>query len=380
MPASVVATPFLGTTRIEEIDFLLREVAKALQLSPQQRALAEIEYDNLNKWLNRTGGGLWVYEPLVYPQGSMSYGTTVRPRLRDEFDLDCVVELPYFNGTSSELFNLLHRDLSLCSAYKGHIEKLKRCVRIIIERLFYIDVLPGRHDVVRGGTCIEIPDRKLRDWCYGNPKGFRDWFEDCCQRAVNLVLKARAYEPLPEEESVELKAVLKQVVQLLKRQRDIAFDDEDLAPRSIVLTTLAGDVYQGEQSLFTALSSVLDAIQARIDAADGEPLELCNPTNEDECFSEALDADPARYYAFVDWIARLRSRVVRLSELALPELGKELGSLFGETVANRAVTIFAKSMQAASESRSLRIGPAAQLTIIPSAGTVVPQHRFYGRR
>jgi hypothetical protein len=49
-------------------------------------------------------------------------------------------------------------------------------------------------------------------------------------------------EPVPAMQSVDEKTSLQRVVQLLKRARDRFVTDLDPPPRSIVLTTLAGEV------------------------------------------------------------------------------------------------------------------------------------------
>jgi hypothetical protein len=66
---------------------------------------------------------------------------------------------------------------------------------------------------------------------------------------------------VPEQQAVGEKRPLELVVQLIKRWRDLYYagGNPDLAPISIVLTTLAGHAYNGEQSVSKALTSVLTA-------------------------------------------------------------------------------------------------------------------------
>jgi hypothetical protein len=60
-------------------------------------------------------------------------------------------------------------------------------------------------------------------------------------------------KPVPSQQTVEEKEPLQLGVQLLKRWRDLAFEDQDLAPVSVVLTALAGRYYGGEESVSEAL-------------------------------------------------------------------------------------------------------------------------------
>ena len=67
-------------------------------------------------------------------------------------------------------------------------------------------------------------------------------------------------KPVPAQEAVHEKEPLQLAVQLLKRWRDLAFADECLAPISVVLTTLAGMHYGGEESVSEALTTILAGI------------------------------------------------------------------------------------------------------------------------
>lgn len=363
----------------QQIDWMLIEVTRALQLPHDLRQVAEREYRVIGEWVSRPESGLWAYDPTIYAQGSMSYGTTVKPRTREEFDLDAVVELSWFNQNPLSLLRLLQEELSRHPDYSGRLELLKRCVRIRYDSRFHIDVLPGRQDEARGGSCIEVPDRKLRAWSPSNPMGFRDWFEKRAQIAIVKMLEARGQEPIPDDEAVELKAVLKQVVQLVKRHRDIVFEDDEGAPRSIVLTTLAGEGYGGQRGVLDTLLTVLDSIVDRARAANGAPFEVLNPMNPDECFSEAWKDARGDYHAFVRWIIDFRNDVAKLRGAKLTDIERALSRLFGERVARRVISAFAESMRAAADRNNLRMTPTARLST-GATGLVIPDHRFHGAK
>lgn len=55
------------------------------------------------------------YGVQIYPQGSQALGTTNRPWGRDEFDLDSVVELPWYDGTPLELLGLYRLETQMTS-------------------------------------------------------------------------------------------------------------------------------------------------------------------------------------------------------------------------------------------------------------------------
>jgi hypothetical protein len=94
--------------------------------------------------------------------------------------------------------------------------------------------------------------------------------------------------PVPAQEPVIQKKPLKLVVQLIKRWRDRYYTAADLAPISIVLTTLAGHAYTGERSVSESLNLALNRIVGFIDNAHqtGTRLRVWHPTHPAEELSE----------------------------------------------------------------------------------------------
>lgn len=79
-----MAAPYIPQPNAD-LDFLLAQVAKALQLTRDQYALAAEHYGAVADWLGGTGSVLAPFRPWIYPQGSMALETTVRPRMREEY-------------------------------------------------------------------------------------------------------------------------------------------------------------------------------------------------------------------------------------------------------------------------------------------------------
>jgi hypothetical protein len=147
---------------------------------------------------------------------------------------------------------------------------------------------------------ILVPDRALEDWKSSDPRGFATWFK---QRGRAIRMDKRAsVEPLPAMQSVDEKTPLQRVVQLLKRARDRFVTDLDLSPRSIVLTTLAGEGYTGFASTAGTMSEVLQHLRDLVSATAG-PLKVYNPANRDELLSEQWVSNPAAYREFKRWLA-----------------------------------------------------------------------------
>ena len=109
------------------------EVTAAIQLPEDRRQYADRCYRDLGLWLERPGGVLRPYGVEIYPQGSQALGTTNQPWGRDEFDLDSVVELPWYGGTPLELLGLLREELLASDDFSIRLKPLKRGWRLEYE-------------------------------------------------------------------------------------------------------------------------------------------------------------------------------------------------------------------------------------------------------
>ena len=68
---------------------LLERICQKLELTETQYETAKSRYEAVGKWLSESLDP-FVRESTIYPQGSMSIGTTIRPLSAEEYDLDLV--------------------------------------------------------------------------------------------------------------------------------------------------------------------------------------------------------------------------------------------------------------------------------------------------
>ena len=363
------------------LDGLLYEVCEELQISPTRYDLAVERYNTLNRVLEGDLSPFKRLRPEIYPQGSMALGTTVKPPTGDPHDLDFVLQLLIRHNLVDPmaLIKMLYEFLRRFDRYRPMVSLKNRCVRIEYADEFYMDVLPACMDGPNGGTCIKVPDCSAKTWKDSNPKGYIAWFED--QSRVLLVERMlEKAEPIPDQEAVGEKSTLQLAVQLLKRWRDIYYaDNQELAPISIVLTTIAAHVYRGQPSLSDALSSILAGTIALIDASrrTGEPhLVVLNPSNIGEDLSERWDTNPAAYRAFEQGIRNFEDRWSRLVADG-GNVNAELKSLFGETV----TTVLRKRASQLQEGRkagALGVTSAGLIASRTSANVSIRPNTFYG--
>ncbi|MGK2934015.1 MAG: nucleotidyltransferase domain-containing protein [Gemmatimonadaceae bacterium] len=374
-----MATALFSSTNVD-LDYLLSQVAEALQLSPTQFGLMEQHYRSVAEFLAHPTSPLARFRPRIYPQGSAALETTVRPLLREEYDLDFVCEMLPSGKTALGVYEDVYSRLKEHALYGRMVEKKNRCVRINYEHNFHLDIIPAEPDPTRGGTAVWVPDRALRDWTPSNPRGYVAWFTDRAQLGLS---EARKAEALPGQTPVRRKSALSIAVQLMKRRRDVMFSNADVAPRSILLTTLAGEYYRGSESVGTTLLDIATGIAQRIRVAAPGRIVVCNPANPDEEFCESL-AGGGRYEAFT-WYARQLEEQARaiLTTEGIPELRRLLAELFGEEPVIKAVRAYGELQKAGRDAKTLKftgMGVGA-LGIVPGssgANRSIPSNRYFG--
>jgi hypothetical protein len=293
---------------------------------------------------------------------------------RHEYDLDLVLQARRIVDNPMWLYEQTKLRLLAHGEYAKKVEPLNRCIRLNYAGEFHLDIMPARPDLSRGGTCIEVPDKKLQYWKPCNPEGFRQWFEGRC--AFGIVVEKFAQKPVPPNTPAYGKPVLKRAMQLLKRRRDLAFADHpDDGPRSVVLTTLGGHAYRGETSVAEALISILGAIEIDIARAWPNRIVVLNPTNPSERFCEKFTTHT--YNEFVKFIRETHAEMRALVQLhGFDKISAQLGVMFGADVADHATNSF---MQRMNQNRSAGLLKATSVGLTTGVGRSIPRHNFHGR-
>ena len=376
----------LPSNRAEWLDRHLTNICLLSELTPTQYRNAEEKYRAVGEWLALPSSVLAPYDPVIYPQGSMLLGTTVRPyNDRHEYDLDLVCQL-YYCGHKLPLvvYEWVHDRMADNQTYREILERLKRCLRLNYAGAFHLDILPACPN--GGDGAILVPDRKLECWKHSNPQGFADWFFKRCvlrDAIAERELKA-SVEPLPSAVPSEYKYPLQRIVQLMKRHRDIFFfGGRDIA-RSVILTTLAGEVYKGQRSLSLALESVLDGIHAAVEACPTAP-RILNPVHSDENFADSWDQE--RYDKFRAYIRNFRGTLKAALNPSLAEQRRgldgtteHLGKMFGAERVKEAIRLEAKDLNERRTAGRLSMASGGLLTTYSTPRSVpVTANHFYGR-
>ena len=181
------------------------------------------------------------------------------------------------------------------------------------------------------------------------------------------------------------RTTLQQLVQLMKRSRDVYFCDKDNnrnKPASIILTCIAANSYNGEQDLFLALQNVARSIK---EGASINPItdnnekkwEFLNPVDKEENYTRLWhENNNALYNAYNEWGKWFVENIERLSIDDNKEYYSVLKILFGEYPTSEILVEQGNNMRLLRESGSLKYGKNGFNT---EEGEKVKNHNFYGK-
>lgn len=305
---------------------LLKQLTQSLELPDTAYEKAINRYEDLGDWFDRDNSALKLNLPHIFPQGSFRLGTAIKPiNEADSYDLDlaCNIRAGFAMSTHSQkqLKEAIGNELEgyrVARAIKSEKKEKQRCWRLEYADTvnFHMDIVPcipetesnrriltesmQKHSGLRleeasnlsnFAVCITDNSDKTKyehitnDWQISNPEGYAKWFElQMSRRYLNESDLAKA-----QIDSIPLfkrKTPLQQVIQLLKRHRDVMFASESDAkskPISIIITTIVAAAYSGASELNIALEEALKALNNFVNTDSNR---VTNPVNPDENFAD----------------------------------------------------------------------------------------------
>jgi hypothetical protein len=326
---------------------ILERVAAELDIPPNRHEAAVRRYQDIGTWLQRPESKLAKSNPSVFPQGSFTLGTVIRPLSEDEnYDLDLVCESDWKKSaiSQSDLKKLVGDELRAYAIENEFIAPTsgQYCwtTNYEEEAQFKLDVLPALPD--GEGQRLLMESRGIKsdwvkdavaitnnrhsqytvicdDWQTSNPRGFAGWFRRRMGKAFDarrqtLALKEAGGDiaKIPDH---RVKTPLQQAVQILKRHRDIYFEEApELKTTSIVITTLAAHTYGEQSTISGALLAALTGMQQHVEQRNGEPW-IPNPTDPRENFADAWCKRPELQASFGDWLSEARASFLNVLSL-----------------------------------------------------------------
>jgi hypothetical protein len=297
-----------------QMEKLLDKMAEGIQLDKSRYDRMISSYESIKKWIEEDELFFSPYKYDVYPHGSVRIRTTVKPIGKDEFDLDIAIHLKdNIHHNPQKIYNELKRRISEHEKYRGMMELKNRCIRLNYAGDYHMDILPGIQENQFDFNRLKVPDRELGFWVSSNPRGYADWFIERANLAKeSLLAKAALEEEKLPIDSFKNKKPLQRAVQLLKRYRDIYFQKNDTyKTSSIIITTIAGIYYKGEESIFDTINNIISSIKFDL-AHQSKRLKVINPVNKDEDFTDKWDKDIRFYEEFKSFIYHLHNEWQKL--------------------------------------------------------------------
>jgi len=413
----------IGLPLSEPLDALLADIAIRVQLSATNYRLAVERYQTINEWIERDGSPLEGRVAMFHPQGSMAIGATIASKLeKDEFDIDLIAILDLSADTPPhKMLDILEQAIrdEPGSRYYDKTERCTRCIQIRYADGMHLDVtpmvripeLPERCGFIyHAPECYPTADDKK---IVANPWGFAQWFlaHTPADRLFQTAFakRAKAYEaamllaeaevePVPERSPVYEKSMAVIALQLMKRFRNVRYDQRAVrCPPSVFLSKTVADNTGRTATLSEEL--IFQASQLRDLLANaqttGNILDVRNPTCYSDRFTDrwpgTLDAQRvflADMTLFVEKIGSLRG------ECDLGEMQKILSEFFGENATLDAVRQFNKRVgQEIVYGRSQHVPGAGQIVVpsqavastlgavaaIPAIARATPKHTYFGK-
>ncbi len=305
----------------EQKRIIIENLIESLELPEAAYKKAQKRYEDLGQWFDRDESSVAVYDPHIFPQGSFSLGTAIRPIDDDEeYDLDLACKfgtgITKTNHTQAQLKELIRVELEAYRKIRGienHLEEKHRCWRLEYQDdlSFHMDIVPciPADEEQRGFlfnamktaglneslatkaslTTVSITDDRhpnyqhlTNDWKISNPEGYAEWFRNRMKpTGPQLILAKAQIDPVPVFTE---KTPLQRVIQILKRHRDNwSRDNPDVKPISIIITTLAARAYRGETDIVEALKNVLSGMGQFINPTQPR---VPNPVDPEEDFAD----------------------------------------------------------------------------------------------
>ncbi len=337
---------------------LIQAIAGSLDVPDSAYEDAANRYADIQNWLSDSKKSTVAdYSPAISPQGSFRLGTVVRPWKRDDYDLDLTCNLTEglekSGITQKSLKAMLGRDLENYRQERritDPLEEKHRCWRLYYQGDldFHLDAVPSipeeekmrlelRNRMIGFGHDSELADRVTQlaiaitdnrhprydslttDWLISNPEGYALWFEYQMRQAHDFLaqrVRTERVESLDDLPSYKWRTPLQRCVQILKRHRDIMFEhDQDGKPISIIITTLAAQAYEGEDSVETALPGIIQRMRDYV--RESSP-RIPNPVNPKEDFADKWGTPEGKAHGlerkFWAWLSQIEADLELVTE------------------------------------------------------------------
>jgi hypothetical protein len=408
--------PFRTTTTLDEV---LLDTATIIELSPQDRRIAENRYRRLKTHIEASALAPYLIDgdSLIYAQGSIATSTTIVNGTDDDerFDVDAVVEMDVpETWASSEPLDQLEKALQEFPGVKA-IVRCTRCIQLQFASMHMdVTILDRRARIAgaRPGEIFHSPDDGGAYRVPSNPWGFTDWFRSKVKpdqtQFADLLEKRRqtgskrrlaeaAGEVFAKADQQDLPAAIPSrldaqetiALKLLKRNLNLHYEELTLKrPPSIYLTKFAGDFGYVDGGLSTQLYnlalSMAETLRAHI--AKGTRPEEYNPSFPKDRINDRWPRQGVDGVEDMNELAgaleRLANRLQEMAAASLSEISDGIDELFGESIGKEQRRILKERYDRRDNASPISVRPRSGQIVAPVEITQenvreVPRHRFH---
>lgn len=337
----------------------------------------------------------------IFPQGSFSLGTVVRPYKESkevDYDLDfiCCLGEQKEKTTARYVKNIVKDTLCKSELYKEKLQDIEwdKCWTLSYAEVngigFNIDIVPGVsesdeiiHSIVRGNLseedaklAVAITDKRNQNyfWLTSNPRAYKNWFEainkpfleyDRQNRRQIILEKSRqiynSIEEIPEDLE---RSSLQRVIQILKHHRDVYYcriKKEDLKPTSAIITTICAEIAYGinpSLDVFELLQIIANDFEIysknqilteeefskqyenknTIRKSDGKWC-IINPVNSNDNLADSWNENPEKAELFFKWVKVMRKDCLESLQIEDNEFIALLENNFGREYVKKSIDL-----------------------------------------
>jgi len=389
-------------TQTDLLDMLLADLAIRVQLSPTNYNLAVSRGAALSDHIDRKDSPLHGRVVLTYAQGSMSINATIARRMRtDEFDIDLIAQIILPEGTTAkQALDLVYKAVrgERGSRYYDMTERRNRCVTIHYADGMHLDITPAilvPERIVRTSLIFHHKPEDKSDQVgyrlWANPFGFAEWFkaltpaspafiryyEGRLKRWEGTMLAKADMEPVPEQKPPHEKSMAVIALQLLKRNRNVRYDDRTCRrPPSVLLSKFAADAAMPAGSLSDQLLHLARHARQQIGAYHDRKLLLrvTNPRCDEDVFTDRWPEAPQDQATFLGDLDRLIQQLHHLQhgQCGLEEMQAILSDMFGENPTGEVVKSYAEHLRVALRDRQVHQEPGSGRIDLVRSGLAPP--------
>ena len=370
----------------EIINEIYENIADELNISDSVFENATRSYKALGEYLENNVD----YTVEIYPQGSMNLGTLIKPISDDDdYDLDAVCKIHNNFASPKDLKELVGNTLKRSERYKKMLaDEGKRCwtLNYSDDSHFHMDILPSIPNKTTDKS-IKITHKENGNYKYmvSNPEAYADWFDKLQENERRNLYRKRNQQFSNKVEDLRkfgIRTTLQKTIQLLKRHRDVQYinatdEERDCKPISIIITTLVGKMYSGNESIIDLITKFCTSYEKYIEIDSNGNYVIPNPVNTSENFADKWNIYPERKEAFYRWVENLRHDLITNNFMIFDDITEKtdyLKKVFGNKVI---ADVFEKRNSSMSE-RYIDRKNVATLTA-NKTDTKIKEHTFFGK-